>query len=292
MLISNAKPLNVKRSITFTFKEDIDKVFNCFFNPKILTKLGFFNNKITKEQFPLKKVRFEYKNSSNTIDIDTVEEISKRDMKIVKRQITKINDITVESNLFIKYNFYLNTNNGSTLVILETEYDNEADYLLYQSLVCNNKKNYFCELIKQYLRSYMNIVYDFHYESIVIHRSLQQTFLQLTNIREFLRKQQEKYKSDNKIKYVFDEFIMRKDQIIIRLTRSFEGKNSGSNKMNVILYKLSPISCCVFLETQIPYNIKGKFHSFLSSYQQFFLKNIKEYIEKTMLADIDEVHLP
>lgn len=89
----------------------------------------------------------------------------------------------------------------------------------------------------------MNIVYDFHYESIVIHRSLQQTFLQLTNIREFLRKQQEKYKSDNKIKYVFDEFIMRRDQIIIRLTRSFEGKNSGSNKMNVILYKLSPISC-------------------------------------------------
>lgn len=140
MLISNAKPLNVKRSITFTFKEDIDKVFNCFFNPKILTKLGFFNNKLTKEQFPLKKVRFEYKNSSNTIDIDKVEEISKRDMKIVKRQITKINDITVESNLFIKYNFYLNTNNGSTLVILETEYDNEADYLLYQSLVCNNKK--------------------------------------------------------------------------------------------------------------------------------------------------------
>lgn len=138
----------------------------------------------------------------------------------------------------------------------------------------------------------MNIVYDFHYESIVIHRSLQQTFLQLTNIREFLRKQQEMYKSDSKIKYVFDEFIMRKDKIIIRLTRSFEGKNSGSNKINVILFKLSPISCCVFLETQIPYNIKGKFHYFLSSYQQFFLKEIKEYIEKTMLADIDEVHLP
>ena len=134
-------------------------------------------------------------------------------------------------------------------------------------------------------------MYDFHYESIVIHRSLQQTFLQLTNIREFLRKQQEMYKSDNKIKYVFDEFIMRRDQII-RHTRSFEGKNSGSNKINVILYKLSPISCCVFLETQIPYNIKGKFHSFLSSYQHFFLKEIKEYIEKTMLADIDEVHLP
>ena len=134
-------------------------------------------------------------------------------------------------------------------------------------------------------------MYDFHYESIVIHRSLQQTFLQLTNIREFLRKQQEMYKSDSKIKYVFDEFIMRRDQIIMH-TRSFEGKNSGSNKINVILYKLSPISCCVFLETQIPYSIKGKFHSFLSSYQQFFLKNIKEYIEKTMLADIDEVHLP
>ena len=64
---------------------------------------------------------------------------------------------------------------------------------------------------------------------------------------------------------------MRKDQIILKLTRSFEGKNSGSNKMNVILYKVSPISCCLFLETQIPYNIKGKFHSFLSSYQQFFL---------------------
>ena len=85
---------------------------------------------------------------------------------------------------------------------------------------------------------------------------------------------------------------MRKDQIIIRLTRAFEGKNQGSNKMNVILYKLSPISCCVFVETKIPYNIKGKFHSFLSSYQQFFLKEIKDYIEKTMLSDIDEVHLP
>ena len=85
---------------------------------------------------------------------------------------------------------------------------------------------------------------------------------------------------------------MRKDKIILKLHRSFEGKNSGSNKMNVILYKLSPISCCLFLETQIPYNIKGKFHSFLSSYQQFFLKEIKEYIEKTMLADVDEVLLP
>ena len=292
MLISNAKSLNVKQSITFTFKEDIDKVFNCFFNPKILTKLGFFNNKITKEHFPLKKVKFEYKNSSNTIELDTTEEIEKSDMKIVKRQIKKINDIPVESNLFIKYNFYINTSNYSTLVILETEYDNEADYILYQNLVCNNKKNHFCQLIKKYLRSYNNIVHDFHYESIVIHRSLQQTFLQITNIREFLRKQQEKYKSDNTIKYSFNEFIMRKDQIILKLTRSFEGKNSGSNKMNVILYKLSPISCCLFLETQIPYNIKGKFHSFLSSYQQFFLKEIKEYIEKTMLADVDEVLLP
>ena len=89
-------------------------------------------------------------------------------------------------------------------------------------------------MIKKYLRSYNNIVHDFHYESIVIHRSLQQTFLQITNIREFLRKQQEKYKSDNTIKYSFNEFIMRKDQIILKLTRSFEGKNSGSNKMNVI----------------------------------------------------------
>lgn len=117
MLISNAKSLNVKQSITFTFKEDIDKVFNCFFNPKILTKLGFFNNKITKEHFPLKKVKFEYKNSSNTIELDTTEEIEKSDMKIVKRQIKKINDIPVESNLFIKYNFYINTSNYSTLVI-------------------------------------------------------------------------------------------------------------------------------------------------------------------------------
>ena len=90
MLISNAKSLYVKQSITFTFKEDIDKVFNCFFNPKILTKLGFFNNKITKEHFPLKKVKFEYKNSSNTIELDPTEEIEKSDMKIVKRQIKKI----------------------------------------------------------------------------------------------------------------------------------------------------------------------------------------------------------
>ena len=137
MLISNAKSLNVKQSITFTFKEDIDKVFNCFFNPKILTKLGFFNNKITKEHFPLKKVKFEQKNYSNTIELDTTEEIEKSDMQIVKRQIKKINDIPVESNLFIKYNFYINTSNYSTLVILETEYDNEVtiSYIKTQSAI-------------------------------------------------------------------------------------------------------------------------------------------------------------
>ena len=71
----------------------------------ILTKLGFFNNKISKEHFPLKKVKFEYKNSSNTIELDTTEEIEKSDMKIVKRQIKKINDIPVESNLFINIIF-------------------------------------------------------------------------------------------------------------------------------------------------------------------------------------------
>lgn len=60
MLISNKKSLNVKQSITFIFKEDIDKVFACFFNPKILAKIGFFNNKITNEHFPLKKVKYEY----------------------------------------------------------------------------------------------------------------------------------------------------------------------------------------------------------------------------------------
>lgn len=86
-----------------------------------------------------------------------MEDVTQSNMKYVRRQIKKINDITVESDLYIKYNFYLNTNNGSTLVTLETEYDNEADFLLYQSLVCKNRKIHFCELIQKYLHSYANI---------------------------------------------------------------------------------------------------------------------------------------
>lgn len=215
---------------SYTFKEDIDIVYKCFFNPSILSNVGLNGALFDLAEIKgakLDKPNCEFKMNWRTkfeakLDMITTEKIEEDCYRSIAQKIVKINEKEVTSNLFFKYVFYRNTSDNSTFVVFETHYESPEDpfFIELQKGVPKENKMLFFKQIEKYLMSSSKS--GLCIDSIVVNRSIKQVWDSVSNFQEVLVKlygkkakvfslDEENKKEDNKDNFEWAETLTQKE---------------------------------------------------------------------------------
>lgn len=296
----------IKKSFTYVFDESIEQIYKCFLHLKLLMKIRPSDHPYTI---------IEIKNESNNVKyfvrwekpfpfeltMELIKTEEEHTYKILTKQIIAINKRKIEDPLIMKYKFYANTSNNSTMMI--------------HSIRCSEKsKIYFDEFMNSFaskiifnvckklhsLLKHKNALYQ-EIETILINRPLYQTFRYMSNIKHLLEisfpnvKEIHLITNGDKGDIMNKEFFIRKDnqlinyrivriirqrrRIAMSISRDINGKNAEVSKINLYLIEISPITTFVCLENEVPLHIDGYFLMALSQFNIFILKQYKKIIE-------------
>lgn len=317
--MKNKKKTYSYQTLSFIFNDDIEKVYKAFFTPKILDKAGIIGTLLevshydittnTADNAKVKGIKYNFCKPilCNLDAVSTSQSINEPHFKSLSQKITAINGQKINSNFFIIYNYYVNTDTNETIVTFEIESDKKNDPFmkLYCDLIPKETKLEYCSKIKAYLNHWNRRVLTM--ESIVIERPLKQIYEYIKELENLLPNlhdgnqlminniestdQNEKvykvyHQSKNKlIKYSVSNVIEERDKAIVKYEKEINSKKGIKKKSNITVLKLSPVSSFVTLESEIPSNIKGEYYGFVSQYLQTFLLRVKAEMEKKACYD-------
>lgn len=299
---NSKKKLFTNQTVAYTFKKDIEKVFGACFNIKILEKAGILGQIYTisyqPKPFNKNETILEFcRPILCSLKIENVKIINEPHHKTLIQRINSLNGKKSTANFYLKYNYFVNTNNNSTIVTLETQTDKEKDplFLDYLKSVPKETKILFCERIENFLEQLDKPVISI--ESIVIDRPLDIIWKYISDFKSFYEsintnRNMETDESDQKkvylvknnnnllVKYTTEKQVIGNTRAILHFKK--ELNSSKAIKGNISVIKLSPISCFIAIENEIPFYINGEFLICLSEYHQSVLKKMKENLEKTV----------
>ena len=136
--------------LTYSFDNDIEKVYLGLFGKKCLKKLGLSRPEISPTGNELVK----YLNiDSLQLDIMQLHSVSTPTSKIIKEKVISINNKKVTTNFYIKYHLYVNSEDNSTMLIFELFSNERKDPFMneYLERVPFSKTNEILRKIKDYL---------------------------------------------------------------------------------------------------------------------------------------------
>ena len=257
--------------LTYNFKENISQIFSYFTSFEQLNKLhnkNIFTYLTSSKQNNFLNLdlitSFVLFIKSDIITLDLIEKQNSLNYKLIKYKISKINEKSILDIFNIFFSFYMNTNDNSTVVVLEI-----LGYKYYEILkkIGNSIKIYFSEEFKKlsiflYNNNYNNI----NYESILINRPLLQVIKYLN-----------KCKILNNCKYYkLIKIDGNKEKINIFL------ENEISSVEICVIY-LSKISS--FVEIKRNFNIYLSGNDFINNKNAdiYFLMRLKDKLEKEIL---------
>ena len=257
--------------LTYNFKENISQIFSYFTSFTQLKKLhnkNIFTYLTSSKQNNFLNLdfitSFELLIKTDIITLDLIEKQNSLNYNLLKFKINKINENSNLNIFYIFFSFYINTNDNSTVVVLEI-----LGYKYYEILkkIGNSIKIYFSEEFKKlsiflYNNNYNNI----NYESILINRPLLQVIKYLN-----------KCKILNNCKYYkLIKIDGNKEKINIFLENEI-----SSLEISVIC--LSKISS--FVEIKRNFNIYLSGNDFINNKNAdiYFLMRLKDKLEKEIL---------
>lgn len=257
--------------LTYNFKENISQIFSYFTSFEQLNKLhnkNIFTYLTSSKQNNFLNLdlitSFVLFIKSDIITLDLIEKQNSLNYKLLEYKISKINEKSILDIFNIFFSFYMNTNDNSTVVVLEI-----LGYKYYEILkkIGNSIKMYFSEEFKKlsiflYNNNYNNI----NYESILINRPLLQVIKYLN-----------KCKILNNCKYYkLIKIDGNKEKINIFLENEI-----SSLEISVIC--LSKISS--FVEIKRNFNIYLSGNDFINNKNAdiYFLMRLKDKLEKEIL---------
>lgn len=317
--MKNKKNTYSFQTLSFIFDADIEKVYKSFFTPKILYKAGIIGTILevnhyeittnTADNAKVKGIQYNFCKPivCNLDAINSAKVINESHFKFLSQKITAINGQKLPSNFYICYNYYVNTENNSTIVTFEIESDKKNDPFmkLYCDLIPKEAKLEFCSKIKAYLNHWNRRVLTM--ESIVIERPFKQILEYIRDLQNMLPKlhdgnqlqlsdieipeQKQKvynvyHKAKKKIiKYTLSNVFEERDKAIVKCEKEINAKKGIKKTSNITVLKLSPVSSFVTIESEIPGCIKGEYYGFVSQYLQTFLQKVKTALEKKVCYD-------
>lgn len=297
---NNNNKIFTNQTVVYTFKKDIDKVFGACFNLKILEKAGILGQIYTLTDQPKpsnkKETLLEFcRPVFCSLKLENIKLINEPHRKTLIQKINSMNGNEITTNFFLKYNYFLNTNNNSTIVIFEVQTEKENDPLIedYLNYVPKETKIMFCERIESFLDQLDKPVLSI--ESIVIDRPLDIIWNYISDFKAFYesintnrsvevdesnKKNVYLVKNNNNllVKYITKKQIIGNNRAILHFKKELNG--SKAIKGNISVIKLSPISCFIAIENKIPFYVNGEFLICLSEYHQSVLKKMKDNLEK------------
>ena len=297
---NNNNKIFTNQTVAYTFKKDIDKVFGACFNLKILEKAGILGQiyTLTDEPKPFikKETLLEFcRPVFCSLKLENIKLINEPHRKTLIQKINSMNGNEITTNFYLKYNYFVNTNNNSTIVIFEVQTEKENDPLIedYLNYVPKETKIMFCERIESFLDQLDKPVLSI--ESIVIDRPLDIIWNYISDFKAFYESintnrcvevdesnKKNVYLVKNKtnllVKYITKKQIIGNNRAILHFKKELNG--SKAIKGNISVIKLSPISCFIAIENEIPFYVNGEFLICLSEYHQSVLKKMKDNLEK------------
>lgn len=298
--------LQVKQSVSYSFTEDIDIVYKNFFQliyQKMLNKNGLSYEIIDQEGVTADEINSEYtlmlKKINLKLKLVTVEKLDRGDFKSVTKKIVEVNNRSITSNLFVKYNFYANTFDNSTFFVIEIHYDIINDPFLAEYLleVKEKEKISFMKQVEGLLHSLSRNRKNI--ESIVINRHIKQVWDYFSDTKTILHKLYGKKAlitstgennqnfvvktmKNFEIKYSLKKLHFTKEKVTILFEKAikFNEENISKQSESFSIYRLSLMSCFVSIENVILYHVNGSYLNSLSGLHQNFLKKIKKRLEK------------
>lgn len=290
----------ILQTYTFVFKEDINQVFNCLFQPKILSKCGILGvlydaHSVDKKNDTLiNGIKVKYlKPLSSIVEISMEEIIDNPTDKIVTQKLVMINGKKVTSTVYLKFNLFLNTTSNYTILTFENEAESSNDPFLleYIKSVPHTIKVLYCQKINCFLEHWKKRVISM--ESIVIDRPLNQilefipelkTLIESLDIGVVLKEIEGKIINKKQIKeetknqnFIIKSLLKNNDKAIIQF-KNIQKTSYSTNYINIAIIRLSPISCYVSLENDIPFYITRDIINFPQINQQI-LKKLKKILE-------------
>jgi len=259
--------------LTYNFKENLSQIFSYFVSFNNLDNLHnnyIFTNLTCSKQnnFPNLDLitSFELIIKNDIITLDLIEKQNLINYKLLAYKINKINENEILNIFNIFFSFYVNTNDNSTVVVLEI-----LGNKYYENLesIGNGIKNFFYEEFKKlsiflYQNFHCNNIIN--YESILINRPLLQIVKYLNNCKIL----------NNCKYYKLIKIDGNKEKISIFL------KNEISSLEINIIY-LSKISS--FVEIKRNFNIYLSGNDFINNKNAdiYLLMRLKDKLEKEIL---------
>jgi hypothetical protein len=257
--------------LTYNFKENLSQIFSYFTSFTQLNNLhdkNIFTYLTSSKQNNFLNLdiitSFELLIKNDIITLELIEKKNSLNYNLLEYKIIKINENSVLNIFNIFFSFYMNTNDNSTVVVLEI-----LGYKYYENLkkIGNNIKKYFSEEFKKLsIFLYNNNLNIINYESILINRPLLQVIKYLN-----------KCKILNNCKYYkLIKIDGNKEKISIFL------KNEISSMEINIIY-LSNISS--FVEVKRNFNIYLSGNDFINNKNAdaYLLMRLKDKLEKEIL---------
>ena len=296
----------IKKSFTYVFDESIDQIYKCFLHLKLLMKIRPPEHPYSIIEIKNESVNLMYyvrweEPSPFELTMQFMKTEEEDTYKILTKQIIAINRKKIDDPLIMKYKFYANTSNNSTIMIHSIRCSEKSKIFFDEFMNSFASKIIFnvCKKLHSLLK-HKNALYQ-EVETILINRPLYQTFRYMSNIKHLLEitfpnvkeihliTKGEKGDIMNKeffirkekqiIKYRIDKIIRQKRRIAISISRDINGKNAELSKINLYLIEISPITTFVCLENEVPLHIDGYFLMALSQINIIILKQYKKILE-------------
>lgn len=298
-----------KQVATYLFKDKLDLVQSSLFNSNALQKLGI--NGLLSEQSQIKKhenlhtnnylKKFVHPNNFSMV-MKFVEKLVDPNIITLLEKVTEINNQKVTTNFFIRYTFYRNSYNNTTLLVFEAISDTPDDPFMEQYIInvpeATNVK--YCQAIQNDLdeknKEFLSI------ESIVIYRPMKQIinyFIGLNALLKLFKLEatnliMEKEHNDKGMvihvkskdnlpfwKCHIIQVLNENDKAIIRFEREMLS-TKVKTKLLVSFIQLSSTSCFVTVENHLKIKVTSNIAQSISEYYQNCLKSLKGNIEKEM----------
>lgn len=123
--------------MSYSFKDDIEKVFDVFFNQSLLDKAGHLI-KVTPKEKIINNNKTRYKHyyfyTPTPYSFEAIEgdiKIDEPHYKSCSLKLISFNDEPLQNELNVNYNFYVNSNDSSTAAVFEVvSSDNKNEELI------------------------------------------------------------------------------------------------------------------------------------------------------------------
>ena len=263
----------------YHFQENLSMIYNLIIKPNKF--------KLILEQCPLSVVKF--LNDKNIDEIGAEfqiiirNEFAIRNKTIFKNlncyshQVISIDNENIKNPFIINYSFHSNTNDNSTIFIIET--NREIENQTIKTTIIEFYKD-FCKSIKEYNKNYniSQIIFD----SNVICRPFDTIKKNIYIFIEILSKFYYKKNKNNENQHLEKKnnfYIVKESEILNEELDIYLENNYNGDKIRISVINLSEVSCYIQLMEKFEYVSNGKIITKVSKLNQKILKLFKEYFE-------------